>query len=47
MSMMNWGQIVLYNRILLLIEKVLNRLLITEMPVARAKKAEGRRYGRA
>ena len=32
------GQIVLYNRILLLIEKVLNRLLITEMPVARAKK---------
>jgi AraC-like DNA-binding protein len=33
-----FGQIVLYNRILLLIEKVLNRLLITEMPLARAKK---------
>jgi len=32
------GQIILYNRILLLVEKVLNRLLITEMPVARAKK---------
>jgi AraC-like DNA-binding protein len=33
-----FGQIVLYNRILLLVEKVLNRLLITEMPAARAKK---------
>ena len=32
------GKIVLYNRILLLVEKVLNRLLITEMPEARAKK---------
>ena len=33
-----FGQIVLYNRILLLVEKVLNRLLITEMPIAKAKK---------
>jgi AraC-like DNA-binding protein len=33
-----FGQIVLYNRILLLVEKVLNRLLITEMAAARAKK---------
>lgn len=33
-----FGQIVLYNRILLLVEKVLNRLLITEMPMAKARK---------
>jgi len=32
------GKIVLYNRILLLVEKVLNRLLITEMPTAKTKK---------
>jgi AraC-like DNA-binding protein len=32
------GKIVLYNRILLLVEKVLNRLLITEMPIAKTKK---------
>lgn len=32
------GKIVLYTRILLLVEKVLNRLLITEMPTAKTKK---------
>ena len=32
------GKIVLYTRILLLVEKVLNRLLITEMPVSKTKK---------
>jgi AraC-like DNA-binding protein len=32
------GKVVLYTRILLLVEKVLNRLLITEMPVTKTKK---------
>lgn len=32
------GKIILYNRILLLVEKVLNRLLITEWPESRTKK---------
>jgi len=32
------GKIVLYSRILLLVEKFLNRLLITEMPAAKTKK---------